>query len=121
MEEEWDPRQFGVTAELFRAWHTPRFGIANPQKIKSNVWEWLVRSKLSAYTARQKIGDPSSLLEAPTWSFDRFGQSITQLANGRTIYIGGEHEDFYDSDFYIYNDVVVVQTDGTIDFYCYRS
>src|ERR1043165_9270995 len=121
MEEELDPQRFAVTPELFREWSAPRFGNTNPEKIKSNVWEWLVRSKLSAYSARQKINDPSLMAEAPTWSFDRFGQSVTELPDGRTIYIAGEHEDFYDSDFYIYNDVVVTHPDGTIDFYCYRK
>jgi hypothetical protein len=121
MEEEFDPQQFGVTPGLFREWCAPRFGNANPQKIKSKVWEWLVRSKLSAYASRQKINDPSLLVGGPTWSFDRFGQSVTKLPDGRTIYIAGEHEDFYDSDFYIYNDIVVAHPDGTIDFYCYRK
>lgn len=121
MEEDVDPQDFGVTPELFREWRSPRFGDANPQKIKSNVWEWLVRSKLSAYSARQKMNEPSTFTEAATWSFDRFGQSVTELPDGRTIYIAGEHEDFYDPDFYIYNDVVVTHPkgDGSIDFYCY--
>jgi hypothetical protein len=119
--EEFDPQQFGVTPSLFREWGAPRFGNANPEKIKSNVWEWLVRSKLSAYSSRQMINDPSLLQGGPTWSFDRFGQSVTELSDGRTIYIAGEHEDFYDQDFYIYNDVVVTHPNGTIDFYCYRK
>ncbi len=121
MEEEMDPRQFGITPALFQEWCSPRFGNANPQRIKSNVWEWLVRSRLSAYSARQVFANPSIHVEPPTWSFDRFGQSVTDLTDGRTVYIAGEHEDFYDSDFYIYNDVTVVQPDGTMDFYCYRK
>ncbi len=122
MEEDlFDPQNFGVTPELFREWASPRFGSANPEKIKSKVWEWLVRSKLSAYAARQKINDPPSRAGGPTWSFERFGQSVTELPDGRTIYTAGEHEDFYDPDFYIYNDVVVTHPDGRIDFYCYRK
>jgi len=31
------------------------------------------------------------------------------LPDGRVVYIGGEHEDFNDDDFFIYNDVVVVR------------
>jgi hypothetical protein len=119
MQEELDPQHFGVTPELFKEWGAPRYGNANPQKIKSNVWEWLVRSKLSAYASRQKIEDPSILAGGPTWCFDRFGQSVTDLPDGRTVYIAGEHEDYYDQDFYIYNDVVVTHPDGAIDFYCY--
>jgi len=57
----------------------------------------------------------------PTWSFDRFGQSVTEMPDGRTVYIGGEHEDHYDPDFCIYNDVAVKYPDGAVDFYCYRK
>ncbi len=41
-----------------------------------------------------------------TWRwFERFGQSKTITLDGRTIHIGGEHEDHYDPDFFIYNGV----------------
>lgn len=40
----------------------------------------------------------------PVWCFNRFGATRTKLPDGRTVCIGGEHEDFYDPDFYIYND-----------------
>ena len=120
MEENlFNPQNFGVTTELFKEWCYPRFGNTNPEKIKSKVWEWLVRSRWSAYGSRQSLNDPSILAATPTWSFDRFGQSVTDLPDGRTIYIAGEHEDFYDSDFWIYNDVVVTHPDRKIDFYCY--
>ena len=121
MEEELGPQQFGVRPALFKEWRAPRFGNENPQRIKSNVWEWLVRSKLSGYAATQKMNASSALAEGPTWSFDRFGQPVTELSDGRTVYIAGEHEDHYDPDFYIYNDVVVVHPDGAVDFYCYRK
>ncbi|MGD8402092.1 MAG: hypothetical protein PVJ21_00415 [Anaerolineales bacterium] len=120
MEKEFDPQRFGVTAELFREWRKPRFGNANPQKIKSKVWEWLVNSRLSAYAATQIMEASSAMVAGPTWNFDRIGQSVTELSDGRRIFIAGEHEDFYDPDFYIYNDVVVTYPDGTVDFYCYR-
>ncbi|MDB5806274.1 MAG: hypothetical protein JWN73_3596 [Betaproteobacteria bacterium] len=41
------------------------------------------------------------------------------LAHGREILIAGEHEDHYDPDFHIYNDVVVKHPDGRIDIYGY--
>ena len=41
----------------------------------------------------------------PFWSFDRYGMSVTHLEDGRIILIGGEHEDYYDPYFFIYNDV----------------
>jgi hypothetical protein len=53
------------------------------------------------------------------WCFDRFGYSKTRLADGRTIYIGGEHEDFYDPDFCIFNDVTVIDQAGSISIFGY--
>jgi hypothetical protein len=53
------------------------------------------------------------------WSFVRFGQTCTKLADGRQIYIGGEHEDWYDYDFHIYNDVIVIDRNMAIEIYCY--
>ncbi|WP_131417669.1 hypothetical protein [Corallincola luteus] len=119
MEENIDPKEYGVTQQLFKEWRSPRFGNSNPQKIESPVWEWLVRSKLCGYLSTQKMDGPSPFDEGPTWSFDRFGQTKTQLPDGRTVYIGGEHEDHYDPDFYIYNDVIVEHPNGEFDFYCY--
>jgi len=121
MEETIEPQQFGVTPELFRQWRTPRYGNANPQKLTSKVWAWLLHSRLSGYASTQIMNGPSAMEAGPTWSFDRFGQSVTELPDGRTVYIGGEHEDHYDPDFYIYNDVAVAHPDGTVDFYCYRK
>ncbi|HMN31542.1 MAG TPA: hypothetical protein PKE45_25560 [Caldilineaceae bacterium] len=53
------------------------------------------------------------------WCFKRFGTSRTRLPDGREIYIAGEHEDFYDPDFYIYNDVIVIHPDLDIQIYGY--
>lgn len=36
------------------------------------------------------------------------------MPDGRAVHIGGEHEDYYDPDFFIYNDVTVVGPDGSI-------
>jgi hypothetical protein len=44
---------------------------------------------------------------------------LNQLPDGRVVFIAGEHEDFYDSDFYIYNDVVIQHPDGRIDIFGY--
>jgi hypothetical protein len=108
-----------VTRELFVKWRTPRSGSANPERMNNPVWEWLVRSKLSAYQATQRFGGPSALKAGPGWCFDRFGQSLTKLPDGRVVLVAGEHEDSYDPDFYIYNDVVVQHPDGTLDIYGY--
>jgi hypothetical protein len=108
-----------VTPELFRVWRSPRFGRSNPEPMNNPVWDWLIRSKVHAYTANELLNGPDSLDAGPGWCFDRFGQSSTQLTDGRIVLIGGEHEDFYDSDFYIYNDVVVRYPDDRIDIYGY--
>jgi hypothetical protein len=39
--------------------------------------------------------------------------------DGRTILVAGEHEDFYDPDFWIYNDVVVQHPGGALDLFGY--
>ncbi|MEL7089634.1 MAG: hypothetical protein AAGL98_14530, partial [Planctomycetota bacterium] len=55
----------------------------------------------------------------PFWSWERFGQTRTVLDDGRIVCVGGEHEDWYDPDFCIYNDVVVLHPDGRHDIYIY--
>ncbi|MGV2828588.1 Kelch repeat-containing protein [Myxosarcina sp. GI1(2024)] len=45
--------------------------------------------------------------------------SETKLEDGRTIFIGGEHEDFYDDDFCIYNDVIVFNSEDDWSIYGY--
>jgi hypothetical protein len=111
-----DPR---VTPAIFREWRSPRFGAANPERMNNPVWEWLIKSKLSAWQANQRLEGPSAFESGPCWCFDRFGQSATPLADGRTVLIAGEHEDYYDPDFYIYNDVVLRHPDGRIDIFGY--
>jgi hypothetical protein len=121
----WDPAgradsepDASVTPDLFRAWRSPRFGRANPERLNNPVWEWLIRTRLSAYWANEKFS-PSLYGTGPCWCFRRFGQSKTRLPDGRVVLIGGEHEDFYDPDFYIYNDVVVRRPDESIEIYGY--
>lgn len=119
MENKIDPKEYGVTSELFKEWRTPKFGIKNPQKIESMVWKWLFHSKLSGYESTKEMSGPSPFDVGPTLSYDRFGQTSTKLPDGRTIFVGGEHEDHYDPDFCIYNDVVVEYPNGEVEFYCY--
>ena len=108
-----------VTREIFHAWRSPRRGSANPERMNNPLWEWLIECRLNAYQANNTFNGPSPFDAGPMWCFDRFGQSVTQLADGRTVLIGGEHEDYYDPDFYIYNDVVVKQADGRVEIYGY--
>ncbi|KAF2250807.1 hypothetical protein BU26DRAFT_270363 [Trematosphaeria pertusa] len=43
----------------------------------------------------------------PIWCNARMGETVTKLPDGTLVQIGGEHEDFYDPDFLVYNDVIV--------------
>ena len=105
--------------DLFDAWRAPRGGDANPTRMDNPVWAWLIRTRISAYEAADHYEAHSAVAHGPTWCFDRFGQSTTQLPDGRTIFVGGEHEDYYDPDFHIYNDVVVIDADGEIAIHGY--
>lgn len=106
----------------------------NPTANPSSVRQWLIWHKIAAYDVRTQIERqteaqldlvslPRPNTESPSpnalWCFDRMGQSCTALPDGRKIYIAGEHEDYYDPDFCIYNDVTVVHPDGRIDLYEY--
>lgn len=89
---------------------------ANPTKIDNPYWKYMIaRGEDEAYDTRRKYGITHSAYvvpEEPIYCFSRFGRTETILPDGRVVYIAGEHEDFYDPDFYIYNDVVVVHGYG---------
>ena len=111
-----------ITSELSAAWRSPRFGTENPQRMNNPLWEWLVKTRIEAYAARKRFGYPSPFdasRPGPAWCFARMGQSVTPLPDGRVILIAGEHEDSYDPDFQIYNDVTVCHPDGKLDLFGY--
>jgi hypothetical protein len=113
------PPDRNVTRKLFRTWRAPRYGERNPDRMNNPVWEWLVRSRATAYGVAQRFGEPSALEVGTGWCFYRSGRSGTTLPDGRQVLIGGEHEDSYDPDFFIYNDVVVLHPDVSIDIFGY--
>jgi ankyrin repeat protein len=96
------------------------FGTANPERMNFPFWRAMVRGGACAYFARKKF-DQADLDGQAVWCFDRFGKSLTELPDGRVVEIAGEHEDFYDPDFCIYNDVFVHAGDGTFDIYGYPA
>lgn len=108
-----------LSEEEFLAWRSPRIVAGNPVRSNHPLRHWLVRTRLSAYQANRLFHGPSSFTAGPAWCFSRYGNSETVLDDGRVIHIGGEHEDHYDPDFYIYNDVTVIAPDGTIDIVDY--
>jgi hypothetical protein len=135
-----------ISREVFDKQRSPRFGNANPERMDLAFWEWMIRGpdrqlvqqhggtyaaqfalirdgRLKSLFGPQRVRDllaiPPNREEGPIWTFDRMGRSSTTLRDGRTIYVGGEHEDPPDPDFCIYNDVVVVTPDNRIEIYGY--
>src|SRR4051794_20675023 len=82
-------------------------------------WHAMVRSRVAASAARSRFGDTEPWGTTPVWCFQRFGRTLTALPDGRYVEIGGEHEDSYDPDFCIYNDVVIYDGHGGFTLYGY--
>ena len=108
-----------VTPELFALWRSPRRGGDHPERMDNPVWDWLIRTGVNAYQGNERFGGPSPFDAGPAWCFDRMGMPWVKLPDGRVVFIAGEHEDHYDPDFYIYNDVVVRHPDGRIEIFGY--
>ena len=118
--ENWLPPA-AVTREEFLEWRAAGYGNEPAEEFTNPVWLWLIDTNISAYLANDHFKGPD-LIETGSpagWCFNRFGRTTTDLPDGRRIIIGGEHEDHYDPDFFIYNDVVVVEDDGKIRIFGY--
>jgi len=109
----------GIGEAEFLTWRSPREVSSNPTRLENPLWKWMVRTRWDAYKANELFAGPSPFDAGPMWTFQRCGRSETSLADGRVLYIGGEHEDYYDPDFYIYNDVTLIDSDGEISIFCY--
>lgn len=109
-----------IDHDEFLAWRSPRQVNESPARLDNPLWHWLVRTCHSAYNANKVFNGPSSFEVGPMWCFDRFGKSETALPDGRVVHIGGEHEDDYDPDFFIYNDVTVIDANGSIRIWGYE-
>jgi hypothetical protein len=112
-------RLAAVSREDAHRARTRRFGAANPERMAEPFWEAMIRAGVSGWEAAQALGLESSLDRTAVWCAQRYGQSITLLSDGRIVQIGGEHEDHYDPDFCIYNDVFVHGGDGSIAIFGY--
>ncbi|MBB5060846.1 ankyrin repeat protein [Granulicella aggregans] len=110
------PSQSDLDSYRFRC-----FGKHNPEVMNNSFWEGMIRSGASAHEAREALGIEEKFYGRYTevWCAQRFGQSLTFLPDGRILQIAGEHEDHYDPDFCIYNDVFVHSPDGSIVIYGY--
>ena len=103
------------------AWRSPRSVDINPTRLDNPLWQWMVQTRRDAYSGNNEFGGPPPFECGPMWCFQRFGTSETALPDGRTVHIAGEHEDSYDPDFQIYNDVIVSSPDGGIAIYGYPA
>jgi ankyrin repeat protein len=108
------------TAADYEAGRRRRFGRANPEVMSLPFWDEMIRTGMSAYHASMQFGNRDSVAD-PVWCFARYGMSFTELPDGRFVQIGGEHEDFYDQDFCIYNDVVNHDRSGTFQVFGYTE
>jgi hypothetical protein len=109
----------GVTPQQFNAARTRRFGRTNGERMDEPFWLGMIRAGVSAYAAACHFDGQRRWDEPAVWCAKRFGQSISFLPDGRIVQVGGEHEDAYDPDFCIYNDVFVHHPDGRIDIHGY--
>ena len=117
---EEDERELqSVSASDYQKAKTRAFGRNNPEVMRKPFWEAMIRAGVNAYTARKRFEGGGVWPDAPTWCASRFGQSLTELPDGRAVQIAGEHEDHYDPDFCIYNDVFEHHPDGKITIYGY--
>jgi hypothetical protein len=89
-------------------------------------WEYMVRTGAEPYFLREFYSydlDLCTSLElkeqSAIWSFCRIGMTTTRYLDRFRISIGGEHDDWYDPDFLIYNDVVVRDDSGGVWIYGY--
>ncbi len=108
-----------ITRQIFEEQCKRRFGATNPERMHLDHLEWMVRRGCDPYGVRKNFGlerdhadcGPDGCLARndPDWCFDRMGMTRTPMSDGRIICIAGEHEDFYDPDFCIYNDVIVLK------------
>lgn len=137
-----------IGEEQYHAQKARRFGTRNPERQDLPFGLLMVRRGWTAYQARVQYDtayrrrqdavlarwereqrgemveadeDAAACVtdEAPVWCFARFGISHTRLPDGRALCIAGEHEDFYDPDFCIYNDVIVLEHDLCVAIYGY--
>ncbi len=100
--------------DVFEQFRRPRFGTTNPERMTNPWWDHAVRAGANAYRLRLPLGAQwrhgagDRWHNDPDWCFDRYGMTQTPLPDGRIVCIAGEHEDHYDPDFCIYNDVIVI-------------
>lgn len=110
-----------IGRDLFSQFRSPRRGSGNPERMTNPVWLWAVEQRLDGWALNIAFDGPPSEQAGPCWAFGRFGMTETTLPDGRLVRIGGEYEDWYDADFYIYNDVIVTDGAGQTEIFGYSE
>jgi hypothetical protein len=106
-----------IDQRTFDEQRSPRFGRSNPERMRLEFWEAMVKLGRGPYAIRERFDSSHDV--RTIWCFDRMGQTRVEMADGRTICVAGEYEDGGDPDFCIYNDVVVLLADGGVEIYGY--
>jgi ankyrin repeat protein len=108
-----------ITKQDYLAQKHRVYGNSNPQKCEIAFFYDMVRCNGAAWKARSQFDDIDSFNDQPVWCYERYGKSITAIGNGEYIEIAGEHEDYYDPDFCIYNEVFHHKGGGDFTIYQY--
>jgi hypothetical protein len=102
--------------------YSPRYGIQHPECVENPIFDLAIRNNWTGFHLAEHLQLRRTAIDfgnkpwfsayrehtmGPFWSWERFGRTKTSLPDGRIIHIAGEHEDSYDPDFCIYNDVVI--------------
>lgn len=106
-----------IIKSKYQTWALARRGTQNPQDMTNPVWTWMMKGKIDPFSANKLLDKEHK--HQPGWCYHRMGQTETILPDGTKVLIAGEHEDSYDPDFFIYNDVTLIRPDGEIVFYGY--
>lgn len=103
----WDHEYVKITQEEFVRGRKIAFGSTNPEELMTPYLRFAIRSRYQGYSLCSHCGSDEWSYLAPLWSAYRFGQSMTQLPDGRWVEIGGLHNDSQDTA--IFNDVIVTK------------
>ncbi len=95
-----------ISSVEFKDLSVRKFGSSNPEVCTNKFYYHMVRTGKSAWKAYDNFNCIDSI-PRPIWCNDRMGQTTIKLPDGRFVCIAGEHEDHYDPDFCIYNEVIV--------------
>jgi hypothetical protein len=131
-----DTSLFPIASEVYRRARNPRYGTSNPDRSDNPFWHEMARRRWLPSRARLHFGDAppprprwkedgshklKRTIEDVVWTAAREDALDLTLADGRRLCIGGVITDYGDdyADPWIYNDVIVTRTDGTVEILTY--